>query len=181
MPRHLAIVVAASFAAGLAVDSAFAIEMPPRKAGLWELKMAFEGRNLPATVLKQCIDPATDKLMNSNYGGAADHACSKQEMTNVGGTMVIDSVCSFGEATTTSHAVVSGNFDKAYTVNITSTREGGRPLPGQTPGAPTKMSIAATWVGPCAAGQRPGDIIMSNGMTMNVLDLPKTDAMPKRP
>ena len=41
------------------------------------------------------------------------------------------------------------------------------------------MKIAAKWVGPCAAGQKPGDVIMSNGRTMNVLDLQKT--MPRKP
>ncbi|MEI9805946.1 MAG: DUF3617 family protein [Pseudolabrys sp.] len=177
MPRHLAIVVAVFLAAG----PAFAIEMPPRKAGLWELKMAFEGRNLPATVLKQCIDPATDKLMNSNYGGAANEACSKQEVTNPGGTMVVDSICTFGETTTTSHASSAVISTKPTPSTSPRRGEGGRALPGQTPGAPTKMSIAATWLGPCADGQRPGDIIMSNGRIMNVLDLPKMGAMPKRP
>jgi hypothetical protein len=44
------------------------------------------------------------------------------------------------------------------------------------------MTIQATWLGPCAAGQRPGDVIMGNGMTMNVLDLPKMGGgHPKRP
>jgi hypothetical protein len=31
---------------------AFAIDMPARKPGLWELKMVFEGRSLPVTVMK---------------------------------------------------------------------------------------------------------------------------------
>jgi hypothetical protein len=33
------------------------------------------------------------------------------------------------------------------------------------------MTIQAKWLGPCAAGQRPGDVTMANGMTMNVLDI----------
>ena len=43
---------------------AFALDMPTRKAGLWEIKMEFEGRsNLPVQTMKQCTDAATDKLM----------------------------------------------------------------------------------------------------------------------
>ncbi len=34
-------------------------------------------------------------------------------------------------------------------------------------------TIEAKWLGACEAGQRPGDVIMSNGRTMNILDLPK--------
>ncbi len=176
MRRRLIIIIGL-----LSASPAFALDMPPRKPGLWELKMNFEGRNLPATAMKHCVDAATDKLMNSSFGGSAQEACSKQDVTKSGNTITVDSVCKFSDATTTSHAVVTGSFDSAYTVNVTSTREGGRPLPGQVPGAATHMTIDAKWLGPCAVGQRPGDIIMANGMTMNVLDLPKMGVAPKRP
>jgi Protein of unknown function (DUF3617) len=149
---------------------AFAMDLPARKAGLWELKMEFDSRNLPARVMKQCIDPATDKLMNSNFGGAAQEACSKRDIRKSGNTIVIDSVCKFGATLSTSHAVMSGRFDSDYTVDVTSTRAGNA----------THMKIAAKWLGPCAKGQRPGDVIMSNGMTMNILDLQK-GTPPRRP
>jgi hypothetical protein len=160
---------------------ALAIDLPTRKAGQWEVKMVFEGRNLPPTVMKQCVDAATDKLMNANFGGSNEQACSKQDVKNSGGAITIDSVCTFGDATTTSHAVVSGSFDSAYTIDVTSTREGGRPMPGTTPGAPTHMKIDAKWLGACAAGQKPGDVTMANGMTMNVLELQKMRGAPISP
>jgi Protein of unknown function (DUF3617) len=175
MPRRLAVIAAAVMTAA----PAFAIEMPARKPGLWELKMSFEGRNLPIPGMKQCVDAATDKLMNASFGGPVNEACSKQDVTNSAGTITVDSVCKFGDATTTSHAVVTGSFDSAYTVDVTSTRD--KPLPGQAQVAATHMMIQATWLGACAAGQRPGDIIMANGMTMNILDMPKMGAVPKRP
>jgi hypothetical protein len=159
---------------------ALASEMPMRKAGLWELKMEFEGRNLPAQVIKQCTDASTDKLMNSNFSGPAEESCSKRDVSNSGGTITIDSICKFGEATTTSHAVVSGDFNSGYTVDVTSTRQGGRSLPGVAPGAATHMKIAAKWLGPCSAGQHPGDMIMANGFKMNILDLQKMGGMPRR-
>jgi hypothetical protein len=186
MSRPLAVmaaVMAAVLAAAIvAAAPAFALDMPVRKAGLWELKMEFGGRDLPAQVMRQCTDAAADKMMNLNFGGSNEQACSKQDVKNAGGTITIDSVCKFGPATTTSHAVVTGSFDSAYTVEVTSTSQGGPPLPGQTPGATSRMSIAAKWLGPCAAGQKPGDVIMSNGMKMNVLDMPRAPgAAPKRP
>lgn len=156
---------------------AAALDMPTRKAGLWELKMEFAGQGLPAQVMKHCVDAATDKLMNSSFGGSGQQNCSKQDVTRSGNSMTIDSVCKFGDATTASHAVVTGSFDSAYTVDVTSTRQGGRAAPSQ-PGGAMHMKIAAKWLGPCAAGQKPGDIIMANGMKMNVLEMPR---MPGRP
>ena len=152
---------------------ASAAELPTRKAGLWELKMDFQGRHLPSQQMKQCTDASSDKLMTYNFGGAAERDCPKRDISSSGGTITIDSVCSFNGTTTTSHAVVSGDFNSAYTVEVTSKREGGRPIPGAAAGGETHMMIAAKYLGPCAAGQRPGDVVMPNGMTMNVIDMQK--------
>lgn len=160
-------------------SSAAALDLPIRKSGLWELKMELSGSGVPAQVMKQCVDPEADRLMNLNFGGSNEQYCSKNDVSRNGNTITVDSVCKFGEATTTSHAVVTGSFDSAYTVQVTSKREGGPPLPGVKPGAETRMTIAAKWLGPCEKGQRPGDVTMANGVTMNVLDLQKLRAPPK--
>ncbi|MBI1203030.1 MAG: DUF3617 family protein [Rhodopseudomonas sp.] len=159
-------------AAGFAVP-AFAFDMPTRKPGLWELKMEFVGRHLPIREMKHCVDAATDKLMNSSFGGGSQQNCSQQKVNRFGNTTTIDSVCTFNGATVTSHAVVTGSFDDAYTVDVSSTREGGRPIPGLPAKGASHMKIAAKWLGRCQAGQRPGDIIMPNGMTVNVLAMPR--------
>ena len=169
MPRSLIFLAAALMVSA----SARAAELPTRKAGLWDIKMEFQGRHLPAQQMKQCTDATSDKLMTYNFGGSAEKNCQQQNISASGGTITIDSVCNFAGMKTTSHAVVSGDFNSAYTVEVTSKREGGRPIPGVAPGGETHMMIAAKYVGPCAAGQRPGDIVMSNGMTMNVLDMQK--------
>ena len=158
---------------------AIALDLPARKPGLWELKMTFQGNSrLPVQTMKQCTDASSDRLMTYNFGGSAEKNCQKQDISRSGNSIVIDSVCSFGGLIATSHAVVSGDFNSAYTVEVTSQREGGRPIPGVSPTGEMHMTIAATWLGACAAGQRPGDIIMSNGVTMNVLDMQKRGAMP---
>jgi Protein of unknown function (DUF3617) len=163
------------------VPHASALDMPARKAGLWELHMDLGIANLPVRVMKHCIDAATDKLMNAQYGGAGQN-CSRQDVAKSGATMTIDAVCEFGGATVTSHSVVSGSFDSAYTVDVTSTRAGGPPRPGMPPTGSTHMKIAAKWLGPCEAGQKPGDILMPNGMKMNILDMPKAPgAAPRKP
>ncbi len=175
MRRHAVIAAVLLLAA-----PALALDLPTRKAGLWEIKMEFQGRSMPVQTMKQCTDAASDKLMTYNFGGAAERDCPKRDIKNSGNTITINSVCNFGGATSASHAVITGDFSSAYTVDVTSTREGGPPVPGTTPGRETHMSIAAKWVGPCAAGQKPGDIVMGNGMTINVLDIQKR-APPQKP
>jgi hypothetical protein len=44
-----------------------------------------------------------------------------------------------------------------------------------------RMTIAAKWLGPCGKGQRAGDMILPNGMTMNILDLKSARGMPHLP
>jgi Protein of unknown function (DUF3617) len=177
MRRRLAVLAACA----LTATPALALDLPARKAGLWELTMTFPGQHIPAQTVKQCVDAATDRLMNSSFGGQAQRNCSKQDMHSSGGTITVDSVCSFAGATTTSHAVITGSFDSAYTMEVTSTRRGGPQIPGMPAGGTTHMTVSAKWRGPCAKGERPGDIMMGNGMTINVLDLRKAHAMPKLP
>jgi hypothetical protein len=164
--RFLRIILPLSVCAG----PAFALDMPPRKPGLWEIRMVLENRNTPPTVMQHCIDAATDKEMNT-VGANRREECSKQEVTRAGETIVIDSVCQMGPTSVTSHGIVSGNFDSAYTVKVTSKREGGRTIPGVP--AETNMTVEAKYLGACKADQKPGDMMMGNGMKMNVRDMPR--------
>ena len=157
---------------------AAALDLPARKPGLWEIKMSMEGRNIPMPAAQHCIDAETDKLMSA-VGNARQEMCSKRDVQKVGSTIVVDSVCKFGEATTTSHATVSGDFNSAYTVKVSSKREGGPTIPGMPADGTSNMTIDAKWLGPCAADQKPGDMIIA-GRKMNVRDLPAVPGMPKR-
>ena len=123
---------------------------------------------------QHCIDAETDKLMNSIGGNMQKEACTKQDVQKVGNTIVVDSVCKIGEATTTSHAVVSGDFNSAYTVKVVSKQEGPA-IPGMPP--ERTMTIDAKWLGPCGADQKPGDMIIA-GRKMNIRDMPNVPGLP---
>lgn len=159
----------------LSGSQAVALDLPPRRAGLWEITMTTEGRKLPPQTSQHCIDAETDKLMNTMGSGMT--TCSKQDVQRSGSTVTVDSVCKVGAATVTSHSVVTGDFNSAYTVKVTSTRKGGPPMPGSTPGAATNMTIAAKWLGACKAGQKPGDMILAGGRKFNIRDLQKLQGM----
>ena len=174
--RHLPLILALAV---VVATPAAAQDLPMRKPGLLEMKMVFEGRNLPAQQIRQCTDQSTDKLMHANFGGMAQDVCPDRNIQRSGNTITVDATCKFGGGamTTKSHSVITGSFDSAYTVKVTSTRTGGPAVPGAAPGGETHMTIEAKYLGPCEGGQKPGDIIMGNGMKMNVKDMPKVPGM----
>ncbi|MGJ4952325.1 DUF3617 domain-containing protein [Bradyrhizobium sp. HKCCYLS20291] len=148
--------------------SAAALELPVRKAGLWELKMIRSGGQLPEMTMQHCTDETTDKDMNNMASPMAQQVCSKQDIQKTATGYVSDSVCSFGGMSTTSHADITGDFNSAYTVKTTSKIQG-----GAAGTKDTAMTIEAKWLGACKADQKPGDIVMPGGMKMNVKDMAK--------
>ena len=147
----------------LFASSAFAADAPARKPGLWEVKTTIEGQGRPVTV-QQCIDAATDLMLQSSAGPFSAPLCSGREVKQTDAGMTIDTHCSFRGKPANAHAAVSGSFDSAYTMTVTA--EGGA-LP------PVKMSMEGKWLGACAAGQQPGDVIMANGVKVNIPELQK--------
>jgi hypothetical protein len=153
------------------VTPAAALDLPARKVGLWEIKTTAEDTNRQPQVAQHCIDAETDKQMSALGSDMGKEMCSKQDVQKVGATYVIDSVCKFGPISSTSQSVVSGDFNSAYTVKMTSKREGGPNIPGMPAGGTSNLTIEAKWLGACAADQKPGDIIMAGGRKINVRDM----------
>jgi uncharacterized protein DUF3617 len=170
MRRHLRQILLVALSL-IATTPACALDLPARKAGLWEVKMTFEGRNLPPQVMQQCIDAATDKMMNALGGSLQQSMCSKQDVQKVGNTLVVDSVCQMGGITATSHGVITGDFNSGYSAKVTSTRSGGPAMPGMPADGTTNMTIEAKHLGACKADQRPGDMIMADGRKINIVDM----------
>ena len=158
-------ILSASVAFGLIFQAAaaWADEAPMRKPGLWEVKTSVgdSGRSL---MVRQCIDPATDQMLQSSAGPFSADLCEGREVRQSEGSTTIDSRCAVGGKMGSAHAVVSGSFESAYTMTVTS--EGGG-LP------PAKMTIEGKWLGKCAAGQEPGDVMMPNGAKLNIPELQK--------
>jgi hypothetical protein len=141
---------------------ATAADLPRRKSGLWEISTA--GKDGQPMAAQMCIDQKTDDLSRQLAG--AGISCSKQDVKRESATRyVIDSVCQFGESTATTRAVFSGSFDSQYEVDIKARYA--PPLMGMSEGQST---IRARWLSACKPGQRPGDLVMPNGTTINVLE-----------
>jgi hypothetical protein len=144
-------------------------DMPLRKPGLWEMKIAKTGSVLPEMTMQHCTDETTDKQMSTAFSPVAKEACSRRDIAKTATGYVSDSVCSVGGVTVATHADIVGDFNSAYTVNTTSHTEGG---PAAVPREMTSV-IEAKWLGACKPDQKPGDIVMPGGFKMNIHDMDK--------
>ena len=100
----------------LPAGDAAAVELPVRKAGLWEMKVVRSGSPVPDMTMQHCTDAGTDKEMSAAAAPVAKDMCSKQDIQKTATGYVSDSVCSVAGISITSHAEIVGDFNSAYTV-----------------------------------------------------------------
>jgi hypothetical protein len=176
MTRQLLSFGAALCLLGLLPASGAAVELPVRKAGLWEMKVLRAGATAPDMTMQQCTDATTDKDMSTAFSPMGKEMCSKQDIQKTATGYVSDSVCRIAGISITSRAEITGDFSSAYTVKSTSVSEG---APAGVPRDST-TTIEAKWLGACKPDQKAGDMIMPGGIKMNIKDMEKLKAlMPK--
>jgi hypothetical protein len=138
-------------------------QIPTRKAGLWESTMS--GTSSLAAAgggkIKHCIDASTDQAAMT--GAMAGKACEQGPIVKTAAGYEMEATCKMGGMTSKSKSIVSGDFNSQVTVDVTSFI-----TTGSGPAKESKTKIEARYVGPCEAGQKPGDIIMPDGKVMRV-------------
>jgi Protein of unknown function (DUF3617) len=167
--RLFSLCLTSALLASLPVSMVRADELPLRKPGLWEMKVVRVGSMIPEMTLQHCTDETTDKEMSTAFAPMTKEVCSKRDVAKTATGYVSDSVCTVGGLSMTSHSDVTGDFDSAFTVKSTSHSEGG---PSIVP-RDINMTVESKWLGPCKAGQKPGDIVMPGGFKLNVKDADK--------
>jgi hypothetical protein len=152
-------------------------DLPKRKSGLWEIEVQHNGRPMPMGPMRQCIDEKTDDIMKQE-AQSADIDCSQRDWRRDGDRVTIKSVCKIMGSTATTEGFFAGDFTANYRGEMRTVFD--PPMHGA--GAST-MIVSAKWTGPCAAGQKAGDIVMPGaaggatggpgGQTLNVEELMK--------
>jgi hypothetical protein len=163
----LAALLVASPAAAASYDP------PKRKSGLWEMKMS-SGQMKGMHAVQQCVDEKTDDLMKKDMAENQKMQCSKNEIRKEADKVIAESVCKVENSTAKTRAVFTGRFDSAYKADIKTTYE--PPMGGMKE---SSSVIEAKWLGPCKAGQKPGDISMPGMHNINMDALRK--GAPKKP
>jgi hypothetical protein len=158
-------------------SNAGAVDLPVRKAGLWEMKVAHTGSPAPEMTMQHCTDETTDKEMSTSFSPMTKDVCSKQDIQKTATGYVTDSVCGIAGMSIKSHAEITGDFNSAYTVKSTSRSEGGPAGAARD----STTTIQAKWLGACKADQKPGDIMMPGGVKMNITDMERLKGLMRKP
>lgn len=134
--------------------------MPARKAGLWESTTTSADGNVTA---RQCIDAKTDQFAQGTFG--AGQNCSKNTMTKTSAGYEGASDCKIGTIQASAKSIITGDFDSKIHMVVDTTLAG---MPGAKAPVQRQMVIDATYIGPCEAGQSPGDIILPDGKVVKM-------------
>jgi hypothetical protein len=145
---------------------AFAGEELSRKPGLWEVKTSIDNANAPARVVQQCIDASTDAMLQSVAGPFNAAACERSDAQHAADATTIDFKCNVAGKAATAHTVVSGSLDSAYTMTVTAQSE-------RIPNGRMVMMMNGKWLGSCTADQKPGDVVLANGVKINIPEMQK--------
>jgi hypothetical protein len=118
--------------------------------------------------VRMCLDEASEAKLKwwstENRRGRSE--CSEQSISaKLGGGWKIHSVCDMGDGgKVVSDGEASGDFNSHYKVEVTSVTSGS--AMAQSNGT-HKISMDASWKGPCPAGMKPGDMEMPGGMRIS--------------
>jgi hypothetical protein len=152
-----------------------AADVPRRKSGLWEMKTQMAG--MPAQgPMQMCVDQASDNVMQERAKEQVN--CPVMDVSRGSGKVTVHSVCKREGVTTTSDAVITGDFDTSYQNNMVMRYD-----PPQHGMKEMKMLQEARWLGPCKAGQKPGDVVMPGMQKFNMQEMmndPQMREMMKR-
>lgn len=156
---RISTIVTVAGIAAVAAGMAFAdTPVPHQKDGLWESSMMMEGK--PFTT-QSCVTEESQAKMSIFSAQMRQKTCKSSHIThNMDGSWTSESTCEFSPGhVRTTRGEVTGDFNSKVSISVYSD---GKSTPD--------MHMTMAWMGPCKPGMKGGDVMMSNGMKMNMLD-----------
>ena len=147
--------------------------LPARKPGLWEVTLRSEGLSLkrqgqgpqrPQTV-QQCTSTESEPVMLLSIVPGQEN-CRKisSKRRSKGGGHDIRTVCYVHDNRVEMQMELTGDLQSAYQ-GVFSVQYAQAPLNNTG-----RTAFEGRWLGACKPGQRPGDMVLPNGVTVNVVD-----------
>jgi hypothetical protein len=143
---------------------------PKRRVGLWEVRIAgADALGMPPT--RFCVGERTDTAAaHLDRSSGPRGSCSLGEFVRSGDAWVAESVCREGRSTVVSRAVATGDFESAYRIDTVVTHAATGAGASAAGRREDREAVLARWIGPCDAGQRPGDLVIPGMGTLNMDD-----------
>jgi hypothetical protein len=141
------------------------IDLPARKPGLWQYTHTTDRTTAsrPSTVTMLCTDESFGQEMLQMGSAMQQQMCSRRDMRREGNRVITQSVCKFGDTTISSNGVATFSGDTAFRMEMHATYAPA--LMGMKEG---NTVVEAKWLGACKAGQKPGDMTLPGGQTVNL-------------
>jgi hypothetical protein len=161
--------ISITFVAGLlaaATAVAAADEFPKLKSGLWEVNMTSGKADAKPRVTTMCLDDSVQREMYTVSTGMASGMCSKHEIKVSGNKVSTVANCDLGITKMQSQATMTLSGNTAYHTEARATFD--PPLNGARE---QSTVIDGKHVGACKPGQKPGDMTLPGGQTVNVRQL----------
>lgn len=167
-----AVVAGAPFALSAQMPNT-ALNLPARKAGLWEISTTIERQRMtapdekpkpsPPISAQMCLDPSTDRDLMDYTLKFTEGNCRSLTSKRDGKSIVIDADCTFGGKVAKSKTVFTGDFQSAYTMRMEGTIEGGSKGPQAM-----LTTQTATWKSSECPNMKPGDVTLFGGVKVNI-------------
>lgn len=140
--------------------------MPTRKSGLWEVTLRGEspGPRQGQTV-HQCTSTEAEAYMLMSIVPGQEN-CSEAKVTRPakGLGYAIRTLCKVHDNRIETRMELTGDLQSAYAGRFSAKFS---IPPARDPGTTV---FEGRWLGACKPGQRPGDMVLPNGVTVNVVD-----------
>lgn len=156
-----------------ATDKNVAAQLPARKPGLWEVTLRSDDLVLPrrgqmkpqAQTVLMCTDPKVEAVMLFAVVPGQEHCTSvtsRQLKTQPDESWAIHTTCSVHGNPVQAQMQITGDLQSRYhgTYEVK--------FPNSPISNTGRVVFDGRWLGDCKPGQKPGDMVLPNGVTVNV-------------
>lgn len=138
---------------------------PVRKPGLWEISIRSEGEEQARSIkVLQCTDRTTDAVTLMSIAPGQENCRSARTEKQKAGGYRIRTSCFVHEQRVETVMQLKGDLSSRYEGRLETRYP---TMPAQQPGP---KRFEGQWTGDCRTGMRPGDMLLPNGVTVNVVD-----------
>lgn len=145
-------------------------ELPTRTPGLWQMTITEEGSEDQARTMRICTDADTEKQLGITGEDLSGDKCQRTAVSKLeDDSWGLLAECQMGTGGSTEMSgKITGDYTRDYVLTLRS----------QTSGAAldhmnrvVNMTIKAKRLSACRSGQEPGDVILPDGETFNLLTI----------
>ena len=148
-----------------------ALDLPLRKAGLWEMQTETdEGRGPQKQQLTMCVGEEMERKTVSASRTENRSNCEKYEVKKTAGATTVDATCTVDTRQTTTHTELAGDFQTAFSVKVESRTSGFAPRAqgGQPVNVERKIVQSGKYLGESCGDLQAGEARAADGRTVIV-------------